>query len=105
LRTGVDIRWDPWYYTQVIRGGRVSTHESKTRNLVSGVVEYPHMNPKQEIWFRGWSGIPTWIQNKKFGFGLPRRQLWHFYHTTPSNVPSQCCDICATHDKKRCRFL
>ena len=53
----------------------------------------------------GWSGIHTWIQKKKFGFGLPRRQLWHFYHTPPSNVPSQCCDICATHDKKRCRFL
>jgi hypothetical protein len=53
----------------------------------------------------GWSGMRTWIQNKKFGFGLPRRQLWHFYHTPPSNVPSQCCDICATHDKKRCRFL
>jgi len=34
-------RWDPWYYTQVIRGGRVSTHESKRRNLVLG---YPEDN-------------------------------------------------------------
>ena len=28
--------WDPWYYTQVIRGGRVCAHESKRRNLVLG---------------------------------------------------------------------
>ena len=27
----VDIRWGPLYYTQVIRGGQVSTYESKTK--------------------------------------------------------------------------